>query len=490
MDLARLAEGFFGRCFRCNKKDELLDYQRLNARDLTESLACGRCSKTIWHCVGAQALRCPYCEAVNGVPFHTAGYQQAVGLHPAAEVGLPPPAISGKRRALLCGCNYPGTSAQLRGCANDAARMYSLLRSQFGFADSEIRILTDDEPYGRDGPPTRAEILEGFRWLMAGVQPGDCLVFHFSGHGAQQEDPTYREEDGYDETVLPTDFQVSGHLVDDEAFDLICAPLPSGAKLVAIFDCCHSGGGLDLPFTLQSLSGKWTEDTNPYYCAGDVLLISGCDEDDCSADASGRYGEPAGAMTTALCDALQENPRQSCIELLSNVDNKLRVRGFDQVPQLSSSQQWDAFSRPFSFSDDIVSNTNPQLGRLMRKQKHPKRDISGPLSEMLSTVGTGLMLGHLMGLASSGGFGAIGEGFTDQAHDEALRAVSPEDTPGGLFPPDGQAGGTFSSFFGGGVLADEHPGDVYGAYEPEDAYGEAYGADNWGEYDDGDGGDD
>jgi len=71
-----------------------------------------------------------------------------------------------------------------------------------------MRILTDD---GRGhGMPTRANILAGLRWLAEGVQPGDCLFLHFSGHGAQQEDPSYAEEDGYDETICPTDFNSAG----------------------------------------------------------------------------------------------------------------------------------------------------------------------------------------------------------------------------------------------------------------------------------------
>jgi len=37
------------------------------------------------------------------------------------------------RRALLCGCNYPGSSAELRGCINDCMAMRALLTKHFGF---------------------------------------------------------------------------------------------------------------------------------------------------------------------------------------------------------------------------------------------------------------------------------------------------------------------------------------------------------------------
>jgi hypothetical protein len=40
---------------------------------------------------------------------------------------------------------------------------------------------------------------------------------------------------------------------DDELFELIVRPLPSGCRLTAIFDCCHSGSALDLPFMVKKI---------------------------------------------------------------------------------------------------------------------------------------------------------------------------------------------------------------------------------------------
>ena len=76
------------------------------------------------------------------------------------------------------------------------------------------------------------------------------------------------------------------------------AQLPAGCRLTAVMDCCHSGTGMDLPFTLYG-HGGWGEDDNPAHSMGDVLLFSGCEDEDCSADASDRYGRAAGAMTSA-----------------------------------------------------------------------------------------------------------------------------------------------------------------------------------------------
>jgi hypothetical protein len=96
--------------------------------------------------------------------------------------------------------------------------------------------------------PTKHNIRMGLRWLVQGVQSGDSLVFHFSGHGSRQRDHNMDEIDGYDETLCPVDYRTEGMIVDDEINATIVRPLPHGAKLHAIVDACYSGTMLDLPF--------------------------------------------------------------------------------------------------------------------------------------------------------------------------------------------------------------------------------------------------
>jgi hypothetical protein len=87
------------------------------------------------------------------------------------------------KRALLVGCNYPGTQCELKGCVNDVDRMRVLLVQRFGFHNDEILQLVDDDPSSRQ--PTGANIRQCLVKLIQGVRPGDAIVFHFSGHGTQ-----------------------------------------------------------------------------------------------------------------------------------------------------------------------------------------------------------------------------------------------------------------------------------------------------------------
>eukprot|EP00811_Abedinium_folium_P034693 NODE_7554_length_1569_cov_2.013176.p1 GENE.NODE_7554_length_1569_cov_2.013176~~NODE_7554_length_1569_cov_2.013176.p1 ORF type:complete len:404 (-),score=109.89 NODE_7554_length_1569_cov_2.013176:192-1403(-) len=341
----------------------------------------------------------------------------------------PEPEPSGRRRALLVGCNYGGTSAELRGCINDVRRINNLLISRLGFDRHSIRVLTDDQ-CNPHSVPTRANMVEGMRWLVTGARPGDVLFFHFSGHGGQALDPTYSEEDGYDETLCPTDFQIAGQIVDNEVFDTVCAPLPSGAKLTALMDCCHSGTALDLPFTWSG-PGSWVEETNPCFCAADIQLVSGCEDSQYSADAHGRYGEPAGALTTAFCDCLERGSVQPHQQLLSGLQQHLRQRGHSQRPQLTSSQRLSA-AVPFNIVGDIVPNSNPVLGRQFRKRKHPKMQFDRAFNDMLMAGAQGMLLGVMLSpvldLATYGMIGAA-TAFSATSYSDPMQFASDSAAP-------------------------------------------------------------
>ena len=75
-------------------------------------------------------------------------------------------------------------------------------------------ILTDDNPNWHF-QPTRQNIIQAMGWLARDARPGDSLFFHYSGHGGRQRDTDGDEDDGYDETILPVDFQKTGQITDD-----------------------------------------------------------------------------------------------------------------------------------------------------------------------------------------------------------------------------------------------------------------------------------
>ena len=52
--------------------------------------------------------------------------------------------------------------------------------------------------------------------------------------------------------IYPLDYRSAGHIVDDDMHAVLVRPLPAGVRLTAIFDSCHSGTALDLPYVYST----------------------------------------------------------------------------------------------------------------------------------------------------------------------------------------------------------------------------------------------
>ncbi|PWY76251.1 hypothetical protein BO70DRAFT_363830 [Aspergillus heteromorphus CBS 117.55] len=290
---------------------------------------------------------------------------------------------TGKRRALLIGINYFNQKGQLRGCINDVKNMTTYLNQNFGYAREDMVILTDDQQNPMS-QPTKVNILRAMHWLVKDAQPNDSLFFHYSGHGGQTPDLDGDEDDGYDEVIYPVDFRQAGHIVDDEMHRIMVKPLQPGVRLTAIFDSCHSGSALDLPYVYstqgilkepnlakeagQGLLGvvsayargdmssmmstavgflkKATKGDEAYErtiqtktSPADVIMWSGSKDDQTSQDAQ-IQGQATGAMSWAFINALRRNPQQSYVQLLNSIREELATK-YTQKPQLSCSHPLD-----------------------------------------------------------------------------------------------------------------------------------------------------
>ncbi|KAF7822468.1 Metacaspase-4 subunit p10 like [Senna tora] len=141
------------------------------------------------------------------------------------------------KKAVLIGCNYPGTKAELRGCINDVWRMYNCLIERYGFSEDDITVLIDtDESYTQ---PTGRNIRSALTGLVRYAEPGDVLFVHYSGHGTRLPAETGEDDDtGYDECIVPCDM----NLITDDDFKEFVDEVPRGCKITIVSDSCHSGG--------------------------------------------------------------------------------------------------------------------------------------------------------------------------------------------------------------------------------------------------------
>lgn len=261
-------------------------------------------------------------------------------------MGQTGPSVS--KRALVIGINYHGSSSALSGCVNDALNIRRRLIKQYEWQKEDIVVLRDDRSDRPSEQPTSERILYELEELIK--SNCDTLVFHYSGHGGQTRDRNDDEDDGYDETLCPSDYDIHGPIVDDDIYDLLCLLSPP-QTLYMIFDCCHSGSSADLPWTLdindlrstskfkckkstrRSVEAEWPHKDS--IINGCVVAISGCRDNQTSAD-TWEDRQAQGALTWALLKSLKDG-KTECHALLNRVHEYLS-HGYNQKPQMSFSE--------------------------------------------------------------------------------------------------------------------------------------------------------
>jgi uncharacterized caspase-like protein len=149
-----------------------------------------------------------------------------------------------RKLALLVGINEYRQFTNLQGCVTDVDLQRELLVHRFGFNPTDIKVLSDTA----DDQPTRENILTAFHeHLIKQAQPGDVVVFHFSGHGSRVIDPTpvHNAIDHYNSTFVPMDAAGNAEGIPDimgKTLFLLISALKT-EYVTAVLDCCHAGGG-------------------------------------------------------------------------------------------------------------------------------------------------------------------------------------------------------------------------------------------------------
>jgi hypothetical protein len=288
------------------------------------------------------------------------------------------------RRALLVGINdYRGIS-DLRGCRNDVLNIRSILKDYLGFTNNDIRAVVDDRA-------TKAGILHRLEYMVDVAQPGDFMVFHFSGHGTQIRDRDGDElEDHLDELLCPWDMSWDGTFILDDDLDRIFRRVPEGAHLEVFLDCCHSGTGtrsadlgrppelgppaespqpvprylpppLDIELRaegeeerLGAPRGFMTGNRSGGRSTLNHVLWSGSMANQTSADAP-IDGEFHGAFTYFFCRHMRETGGNiSRRNLLERIRSSLKRRGLWQIPQLVCPTEAAYEQHPLQFPADEV----------------------------------------------------------------------------------------------------------------------------------------
>ncbi|KAK0431407.1 caspase domain-containing protein [Armillaria borealis] len=243
-----------------------------------------------------------------------------------------------RRKALCIGINYFGRSDQLKGCINDARSIREFLIYYCNYKAWDIAMLTDDSPDPRQHP-TRKNIIDAMNWLVNVAQSGDTLLFFYAGSGRQVCTERGNKVDGYEEAILPVDYDQHDDILHEEMYHIMIRPLPTGCHLTVLLSCCHSAGALDLPYVYDSDTHLMSPRplTSPKLTAADVVIWSG--GKDMAVHETVVGGVAVSAFNYAFISSLKMNPKQSCRELLHSLRNRLAARHHSEKPQLVTSSR-------------------------------------------------------------------------------------------------------------------------------------------------------
>ena len=280
------------------------------------------------------------------------------------------------RKALLVGINYTGTPYRLFGCINDVVNMGSYLQKVRKY--NSFIIMTDTTTI----KPTRSNILAGFKALLQGAKSGDELWFHFSGHGSLVNDASRDEESGQDSCICPIDVARAGFISDDVIRSNLAALVPKGVRLYMVLDACHSGTGCDLRYKYDDASyltsrlttlpekyvpNDWSlQQTNYEFkryekTAGEVFCISGCQDEQTSADAF-LGGQASGVVTYLLLNCLNNNSESTYKwkHLLKDICCGEKVNRFTQRTALTSGNALNLEDTVFGTASSVSTPTSTE----------------------------------------------------------------------------------------------------------------------------------
>ncbi|OAE22421.1 hypothetical protein AXG93_2381s1170 [Marchantia polymorpha subsp. ruderalis] len=116
------------------------------------------------------------------------------------------------KRAVLVGCNYPGSYCPLYGCINDVTNMRKILMEVYGFKKKNIVFMVDTDE--KSLMPTGKNIVQQLGKSIRLQSLGMCFI----------------------------SISVA---TEDDTFRLLLANLNPGVAFTFVFDSCHSGGLLD-----------------------------------------------------------------------------------------------------------------------------------------------------------------------------------------------------------------------------------------------------
>ena len=154
-----------------------------------------------------------------------------------AATGILGTQVTGEKYAIVIGISdYSGEENDLDYADDDALDMKTALITVYGYSESNIILLIDDDA-------TRSNIASAINSLKESVGSGDEVVFFYSGHGARGK-ANDGDKELIDEAIVPYECTAESLIWDGELAQMFSTFKTS--RIIFIFDSCYAGGMTDL----------------------------------------------------------------------------------------------------------------------------------------------------------------------------------------------------------------------------------------------------
>ncbi|MDX2000509.1 MAG: caspase family protein [Thermoanaerobaculia bacterium] len=261
----------------------------------------------------------------------------------------------------------------LDGGVRDARKFHAYLERDLGLPPEDLCLLTASrgltaEP--REAPADRpgyAQIVGAWRRMATRAEPGDIVLFYFSGHGVRVPSLLPERRPGLDECLVPYDAAAAeGRLLHDLELAYLLAELAAREiDTVVILDACFAGGALraeprvrvrgahclrracdELPsavadlatlraFAARRAAGWGDAACHPWLAGSRHTLLAACAAHELALEAPLEDGSVGGLFTASLLSALRRaGPGGATYrELLRRTQSALLLAGSRQTPQ-------------------------------------------------------------------------------------------------------------------------------------------------------------
>ena len=234
------------------------------------------------------------------------------------------PVVQGYALLIGIGSGEQNSTQYVNPC-QDARAMQCMLIADFGFAETNVRMLVNDDSSAQ--LPTQKNILQSIAWLQkcASNTTGAKVLVQFCGRSVIRSSIKAANQNCL--VACKDDLHSTGecdNLIDDSMLKNAFSSMPSDTKVFLLMDCVYSGLGLGLQSSFDAATGQMTVSGSGSESGPVVQMISGSQSRD-----SGNTDVPC-SITSAFQTVVEErraagNPLlpASIVELVLAMDQTL-----------------------------------------------------------------------------------------------------------------------------------------------------------------------